>query len=281
MIIDSRKLFQQLLREFTVLDNKGEKEAILFLVLEHTLNLSRMDVMKGKDVEVSSNQVQGIIHRLNQHEPVQYILGEAEFYGRKFKVDPSVLIPRPETELLVNEAIKYIKKNQHEISILDIGTGSGCIAITLALEVPQLRIFATDITAGALLTAKENAAQLGAEVRFTLHDILNDELNFGPLDIIVSNPPYIAESEAVAMAPNVTAHEPPAALFVPDSDPLLFYRAIAKKAKAALKLGGIVIVEINERYGAQTAMLFQSIGFKEVKITQDLEGKDRLVSGNR
>ena len=282
MNIDSRRLFQQLLQVFTLPESKAEKEAILGLVLEHALNLSRTEVMKGMNVNVDMDHLQGIVRRLNQHEPVQYILGEAEFFGRKFKVDPSVLIPRPETELMVEYVVNHYKKTgQKEIVILDIGTGSGCIAITLALEIPMAKVIATDISSGALLTAKENAERLGATVQFHLHDILNDEIKFGPFDVVLSNPPYIPESEKGTMAQNVTENEPFQALYVPDSDPLLFHKAIAEKAFRAFKPDGLLVAEINERMGKQTSGVFETAGYKYVKVIQDLDGKDRFVAGNR
>lgn len=281
MIVDSNKLFQQLLEGLTLQETRDEKEAILFWVLEHTLKLSRTEVMRGKTMDIDNDQIQAILHRLNQHEPVQYILGEADFYGRKFKVDPSVLITRPETELLVGYAINHFKKDQKEITVLDIGTGSGCIAITLALEIPSSKVIATDISAGALLTAKENAQGLGADVEFHLHNILKDKMDFGYLDLVVSNPPYIMESEKSTMALNVTEYEPPQALFVPDSDPLLFFRIITEKAFHVLKPQGVVIVEINERFGEETMALLQSIGFKNVNVLQDLSNKDRIITACR
>ncbi len=279
MIVDSRNLLRLLLQDFTLPESKDEKEAILFWVLEHELNLSRADVMRGQIVKVDTPHLQATIRRLNLHEPVQYILGEAEFYGRKFRVDRSVLIPRPETEILVKNVIDQFRVANKTSRLLDIGTGSGCIAITLALEVPRAEVVATDISVAALEIAQQNADRLNARVQLHSHNILQDSLSFEPFDVVVSNPPYILECEKAIMARNVTEYEPPQALFVPDTDPLVFHKAIAEKSIRALKSGGILITEINEQLGPETAVLFQSIGFLDTIVVQDLQGKDRLVIG--
>jgi release factor glutamine methyltransferase len=190
------------------------------------------------------------------------------------------LIPRPETELLARFVIDQLRGSRAK-KVLDIGTGSGCLAITIALEVPNTNVHATDVSTEALSMARHNARKLQARVEFQTHDILSDPLTFGPLDIVVSNPPYVLESEQQDMEPNVKEFEPAVALFVPDTDPLLFYKIIAEKALASLVPNGVLITEINELFGQETKALFQTIGFKEVTILQDLEGKDRFVSGIR
>ncbi|HZI23532.1 MAG TPA: peptide chain release factor N(5)-glutamine methyltransferase, partial [Chryseolinea sp.] len=216
---------------------------------------------------------------LNRDEPVQYILEEANFYGRTFRVSPAVLIPRPETEELVRLVVKmsshFSKKN---LTILDVGTGSGCIAISLALELPTSEILATDISQEALNVASHNAKNLGASVQFHQHDILSANLPFS-IDVVVSNPPYIASDERITMRPNVKDYEPSLALFVDSADPLLFYRAIALQANRALMTGGVVVVEINERFGKEVAQLFITHHFKNVEIVRDVFGKDRFVKG--
>ncbi len=278
MPIDSRQLLQKLLQRLTLEEDLEEKEAILFWVLEHELNLSKTDILLGKKVVANDESLDKIIRRLNDHEPVQYILGEAWFYGRKFTVNPCVLIPRPETELLVKAIVDRFREKQPP-TILDIGTGSGCIAITLSLELPNVTAIATDISSDALSVAQRNADRLNEPVQFHRHDILNQSLNFGSLDVVVSNPPYVLHEEKNLMKKNVSDFEPHLALFVPDSNPLLFYHAIAEKAKRALKPGGLLITEINEQLGHQTVSLFKANGFGDVKIMKDLSAKDRFVSG--
>ena len=279
MIVDSRRLFQQLLRDFTTDDSRTEKEAILFWLLENKFALSRAEIIAGKKVRVDQSLLNGFIHRLNKNEPLQYILEEAEFYGRKFRVGPAVLIPRPETELLVKMVVDHFQGNKQEITLLDIGTGSGCIAITLALELPFATVLATDISSDALGIAKENAKRLTANVQFQIQDILNDTLSMGQLDAVVSNPPYILENERILLQKKVVEYEPAQALFVPDSNPLLFHTAIAEKARQSLKPGGLLLTEINESLGKETAALFRSFGYTDVKIIKDLDGKDRVVIG--
>ena len=281
MIFDSKQLFQQLLRNLTTDDSREEKEAILLWLLESKLALSRAEIMAGKKVRADQSLLDQIVYRLNNHEPLQYILEEGEFYGRKFRVDQSVLIPRPETELLVKIVVDHFQGIKQEIRLLDIGTGSGCIAITLALELPSVTVIATDIRSDALGIAKENAKRLTANIQFQIHDILNDTISMGGLDAIVSNPPYILENEKTLLQKSVVEYEPARALFVPDSNPLLFHRAIAEKARQSLRKGGLLLTEINERLGKDTAALFKSLGYAEVKILKDLSGKDRIVIGRK
>lgn len=279
MLVDSKHLLQQLLQQVTFEETQAEKEAILFLVLEHELNLSKTDILLGKKVSVNEKSFDKILKRLNQHEPVQYILGEAWFYGRKFNITPSVLIPRPETELLVKTVVDRFRERK-PLAILDIGTGSGCIGVTLALELPHAVVLATDISVDALSVARRNADQLHAPVQFQHHDILNQTLNFGSLDVVASNPPYVLNEEKSAMKKNVVDFEPAIALFVPNTNPLLFYEAIAGKAKVALKSGGLLVTEINERLGGETVSLFRKHNFTHVEVINDLEGKARFVCGS-
>lgn len=278
MIVNSKQLFQKLLRDFTTEDSRAEKEAIILWLLESKLGLSRTVIMANKEVKFDQTFLDQSIHRLNNHEPLQYILEEAEFYGRKFRVVPAVLIPRPETELLVKLVVDHFQGKQ-KIRLLDIGTGSGCIAISLALELRSSTVFATDISRDALGIAKENAKHLKAKVQFDVHDILNDTISMGQLDAVVSNPPYILESEKTLLQKKVIGFEPAQALFVHDSNPLLFHKAIAEKARQSLKPGGLLLTEINENLGKETAALFRSFGYTDVKIIKDLDGKDRAVIG--
>jgi len=279
MLINSKLLFQQLLTNLTMDADPSEKKAVLFYVLRHQFNLSRLDLMKDKEVDYAPSTLDEIIKRLNRNEPLQYVLGEADFYGRKFFVDSSVLIPRPETELLIREVKNRLVEKGKRYSILDVGTGSGCIAITLALEFLFATITATDVSPGALKVAQRNASQLNAKVDFQKHDILNSELGFGQFDLIVSNPPYIAEFEKSSMQKNIIEYEPHLALFVPDSDALIFYRALCRQSRKYLRREGWLIVEINERFGSETKSLLEVFGFDNIKIIKDIDGKDRFVVG--
>ena len=280
---NSKELFSELVNKIGLAESKDEIESLVYLLLENQLGLTRTDVLGKKELE---NTVlpdwEEIILRINRQEPIQYILGEAEFYGRKFKVDPSVLIPRPETELIIDEVGKtYLRPGAKEVSIVDMGTGSGCIAITLAKEWPNAKIYATDVSAAALMTAVENAERNGAAVEFIRHNILSDELHLTGIDLVVSNPPYVTLSEKASMKGNVTDYEPPEALFVPDDDPLIFYSAIAKVGKKILRPGGKVIVEINERFGNEVSNVYLKEGYNSVLVVKDLAGKDRVVSAVR
>ncbi|HEY8934078.1 MAG TPA: peptide chain release factor N(5)-glutamine methyltransferase [Cyclobacteriaceae bacterium] len=278
---NSKALFQDFINELTLNEHRDELQSMAYLVFEHVLSLAKLDILTSKEITITpeqKNKLKEIADRLNNHEPVQYILEEALFNGRLFKVNSSVLIPRPETEELI-AAILKLTNNKTQLHILDIGTGSGCIPITLALESKQSKVSATDISEQSLAVASKNATYLQAHVNFLKHDILTEELPFTNLDIIVSNPPYIALEEKSTMNSNVVAHEPHLALFVEDNDPLIFYRTIAQKAKHALKTGGLLIVEINERYGTEVAQLFSNNNFVEIEILKDLSGKDRIVKG--
>ena len=257
-------------------ESHSEKEAIVHRVMESKWNLSRTAVLAGKEMNIDETDLNEMLERLNQFEPVQYVLGKAPFYGREFSVDQSVLIPRPETEGLVKIIVELFK-GKTPLTILDIGTGSGCIAISLALELPFSTVYATDISPAALWIAKKNAEELNANVQFRHHDILNAVFPFDNLDAIVSNPPYIPEHEKAAMKKNVLEYEPASALFVPDSEPFLFYKVIATRAKKSLKPGGLLVMEINENSGSEVIQLLTSHGFKEAIILKDFVDKDRFV----
>jgi release factor glutamine methyltransferase len=277
---NSKELFQDLVSKVTLPEDRGEIQSLIYLLLEKKLHLTKTDILSGKSImNPTPNELYNAIERLNQHEPIQYILGTAQFYGRWFQVNTSVLIPRPETELLVHEVIKRAKPSQNNLQILDIGTGSGCIAITLALEIPESKVTAMDISEGALACAHQNADHLHAAIRFQKSDILKDEIET-KFDLIVSNPPYIAVDEKVSMNRNVVEHEPHLALFAPEQDPLAFYKAIALKSKSALLPGGSVWVEINQRYGNEVKNIFDVLGFKHTQIIKDLDSKDRIVTAS-
>ena len=270
-LTNSKVVFQSIKSRLTLKD-PDEVQAITLAVMHNYFGLVLTDILSEKeivDIDVSS-----IIARVNNHEPLQYIFGEADFYGRKFKVDPTVLIPRPETELLIQEVLKnkFVAPR-----ILDVGIGSGCIAITLKLEIPNAKVTALDVSDKALAVANKNSKALEANVEFIQGDFLRG-LSLNEFDVIVSNPPYVCESEKESMNRNVLAFEPHQALFVPNDDALIFYKAIAVKGKTILKPKGKIIVEINERFGKETKELFEGAGFNSVQIIKDLDGKDRIVS---
>ncbi|MBS1980379.1 MAG: Peptide chain release factor N(5)-glutamine methyltransferase [Cytophagales bacterium] len=272
---NSKILFESV-RSNLITHDKEEAQAIALLVMSHFYSLSLSEILSEKPVPVID--FSKIIYRLNRHEPVQYILGLADFYERKFLVGPSVLIPRPETELLVEE---ITKEKFFAPIILDVGTGSGCIAITLKLEIPSAKVYALDKSNEALRIAKQNAEVLNARINFIQADFLSEEVTLTPVDILVSNPPYIAESEKKQMSSTVLQFEPALALFVPDDDPLLFYRSIAEKSRHLLKPNGKIFVEINERWGKEVQHLLEQFGFSRTKIVKDLDNKDRIVIATR
>jgi release factor glutamine methyltransferase len=279
---NSKLLFHDFVKAIALPESREEIQGIAYLVFENLLGLSKAQILAEKTITVSTldeAKLQEAVQRINQHEPVQYVLGEAYFFGRKFKVSPAVLIPRPETEELVRMIIDCIPAATERPKIVDIGTGSGCIPVALALEIPGSIVYATDVSVAALAVAKDNATKLDARVTFMEHDILREELTLHALDVVVSNPPYIAPEEQRDMKSNVVDHEPHLALFTPGDDPLIFYRSIVSKAKTALKVGGLLCVEINERYGEAVRELFAEAGYKGVQIIKDLSGKDRIVRG--
>lgn len=218
--------------------------------------------------------------RLEAGEPLQYVLGKADFYGREFKVSPAVLIPRPETEELVDHAVRSMRCHAAPVRVLDICTGSGCIAWSLAAELVGSSVTALDISDAALAVASSQDVDCKNPPSFLHADALHPEglRSLGQFDLIVSNPPYVMERERAQMRPNVLEHEPGLALFVPDDDPLLFYRSLAVVASSQLAPKGFGIVEINEALGQETASLFVSAGLADVRILQDLNGKDRFVA---
>jgi release factor glutamine methyltransferase len=274
---NSKELFNDLLKRITLNEDKDEIQSIIYLILENKFGLSKTDVLSEKKINTLDHTLlNSIIYRLNQDEPIQYILGSANFFGRSFGVNSSVLIPRPETELLVEEIKSFTKSIKTPIRILDIGTGSGCIATSLALEIQNSVVSAIDISVDALICAKQNALALGADVNFIELDILNQELT-DQFDLIVSNPPYISAEEKKGMKQNVLAYEPHLALFAPLNDPLIFYRTIASKCKKNLTPNGSLWFEINEHFGEEISNLLEGQGFKDVRILKDLDGKDRMI----
>lgn len=296
--------YNQLWKRLTVIYNEREAQAIVRTVLDALFGMSLTDICLGKVTQLSADdttRLEKIMQRLEKSEPVQYVLGAEWFAGRLFDVAPGVLIPRPETEDLVKWACDEAKEKEKEDnskeergkeekevskkeevphpSILDIGTGSGCIAITVALALPQARVTAWDISTDALAIAAGNAHRLGASVRFEHHDALNAPDDAERWDVIVSNPPYICDRERADMSDNVLSYEPELALFVPDSDPLLFYRAIARYASKALKPGGRLLFETNTAYAHEVAQTMADEGFTAIEVRNDCFGKPRMVKG--
>jgi release factor glutamine methyltransferase len=281
-MMNSKTLFRDFVNGIELLESRDEIQSMAYLVFENILGLTKTAILAEESVNLSEamrNRLDEIIARINRFEPVQYILGEAYFYGRSFNVNPAVLIPRPETEELVKLVIDFVRKsNRKNYHVLDIGTGSGCIAITLALELNDINVFGTDISELGLVTASANAQKLNASVQFLNHDVLSSKLPFS-IDVLVSNPPYIGWNEFNTMSKNVVEHEPKLALFVDSEEPLLFYKAIATRARESLTPGGLVAVEINERFGREIQRLFIANDFAEVEIIQDAFEKDRFVKG--
>lgn len=272
--------YRELWRTLEPLYGNGEARAVTDYVLDVCFGLSKADILCGAVEEMTAEktaELNKIFGRLTEGEPVQYVLGRAEFSGRWFDVRPGVLIPRPETEELC-AWITADSKASGSPKVLDIGTGSGCIAITLQLDMPESNVTAWDISADALDVARENAQQLGANVSFVMQDALNAKPE-GEWDVIVSNPPYICEKEKKDMAVNVLEHEPHTALFVPDADPLLFYRAITRLAVQTLNKGGRLYFEINPIYADDTCRMMRAEGMTAVELRSDMYGKQRMAKG--
>lgn len=267
-------------KELAGIYSGGEIESLTFLIFEKLKGYSRTQYLLAKEEQLSEEEltrIEEMVTRLKNHEPIQYILGETEFYGLPFYSVPGVLIPRPETEELVQW---IIQENQLPApAILDIGTGTGCIAISLRKNIPQAKVLACDISPVCIETARRNSDLNSAGISVIEYNILTriPETGFPELDLIVSNPPYVRENEKIQMEKNVLAYEPELALFVPDEDPLLFYRQIADFARTHLKKGGRLYVEINEAFGQECVAMLRETGFSDVKLKKDIHGKDRMI----
>lgn len=277
--------YHQLWNRLAHIYDEGEAKAIARMVYEMRYGLTLSDILLGKDTQLSADkqeELEEIAQRLSRQEPVQYVLGEAEFCGRTFHVESGVLIPRPETQWMCQHILetKGGKNKENNLSVLDIGTGSGCIAITLAAEWPKAKISAWDISEKALEIAQENALRHQVDIDFCLVDILHPQ-SYPPrarFDIIVSNPPYILNKERARMDKNVLDYEPATALFVPEDDPLLFHRTIGQYASQVLLPEGWLIVEINRQYGQEVCQLLKDIGLNKVSLHQDQYNNDRFVT---
>lgn len=283
--------------------DEGEASAITLMLMEKIAGIDRLHALMGDD-STKRDELLNAAKRIAKGEPVQYVIGEAEFCGLHFVVKPGVLIPRPETEELVNHLMVDVKGERGKVKaeglkVLDIGTGSGCIAVSLAKRLgefevskvqefkgskPKVTVEAWDVSNEALLIAKENAERNSVDVKFEKVDVLEEKVKGerekvkDKFDIIVSNPPYICNKEAVEMEKNVLDHEPHLALFVPDDDPLLFYRRIAELGKSLLNSNGKLYFEINRSYGKDVVSLLTSFGYENVNLYQDQFGNDRIVN---
>lgn len=257
-----------------------EAESLSRFILEHITGFTRMQMHLNQSHELSDTkimQIGEILNRLITHEPIQYIIGEADFYGLRLKVTPDVLIPRSETEELVGWILHEEKNNCK--TLLDIGTGSGCIPISLDLNMELEKVDGWDISAEAIELAINNGRSHGSKTRFSVQNILDTKGidDSATWEVIVSNPPYVLREESAFMEKNVLDHEPHLALFVPDNDPLIFYRVIANFARIHLPPSGRLYFEINEKQGPQMEMLLAENGFRDIQLKKDLQGKERMI----
>ncbi|MBN1187767.1 MAG: peptide chain release factor N(5)-glutamine methyltransferase [Bacteroidales bacterium] len=273
------KIVRRINSELVKFYPETETKAIISIVLQHIMGFSKLELHTRQNEILLPEQIQRVekaLGLLKKHIPVQYVIGETEFFDILINVSPAVLIPRAETEELVKLALDISLPNNAKI--LDIGTGSGCIAIALAKNLHKADVFALDVSFEALEIARRNAENVGVKVNFFQRDILKDtKLGMGRYDMIISNPPYVTNNEKHLMEKNVLENEPHLALFVPDSEPLLFYKAISNIAKENLNYNGWLLVEINENYGKETAEIFKERGYRNVEIVKDINGKDRIV----
>lgn len=273
-----KEAIEQLKNGLAAVAEPQEAQAMIRIIYEDIFNYDQVDVALRQDSELpefAQQRITDIISRLQRHEPLQYIVGSARFHGHRFKVTPAVLIPRPETEQLVDLIVD--ENSASDLRVLDIGTGSGCIAISLARALKFAQVDALDVSRDALAVARENAAALKVRVNFFESDILSPQ-PAARYDIIVSNPPYVCWHERESMECNVKDYEPGQALFVPDNDPLLFYKAIAPYAAQSLEKGGRLYLEINQRFGQEVKKLLEENGLDEIRIIEDSYGNTRFAA---
>jgi release factor glutamine methyltransferase len=281
MSISVFQLNRQFEKELEGIYPPGEIKSLSRLIIEHVTGWSRSRIHAEPQIELPEDtvlQINEILQGLKQFKPVQYMLGKTEFYGITLKVSSDALIPRPETEELVEWIVRDYQ-GRTGLRILDIGTGTGNIAITLSKNLPGAEVWATDVSPAALKLAKENARNNSCMVHFLFSDILHASSASlpGSFDILVSNPPYIPFSERISLPANVEGYEPSLALFVEDDDPILFYRRIASFARMKVKQGGAVYVEVHEKYGCEVMEMFKREGFPESELRNDINGKPRMV----
>jgi release factor glutamine methyltransferase len=273
-------------KELLPIYDEQETDSFFYILLEKIHNLKRIDLALNPETPMDGvhlKQWKSILSDLKIEKPIQYILGETEFCGLRFEVNENTLIPRPETEELVELIIKKDGKRKREegkVKILDIGTGSGCIAISIAKNIPTAEVFAIDISEKALATARSNAELNDVNVTFLLKNILETADLENEFDIIVSNPPYVRNLEKAEIKSNVLEYEPHLALFVEDNDALLFYRKIAQLAIKSLAPNGKLYFEINQYLGKETVELLESLGFKDIELKKDIYGNDRMITAN-
>ena len=272
------------IQELSSIYNLGEAESFFYLILEEKQQLKRIDLALNPDLIFSNEEIQlwnSILEQLQKEIPIQYLLGKTSFYGLEFEVNPAVLIPRPETEELVEWIIQSQKSEvrSQNVKILDIGTGSGCIAISLAKNIVNAEVFAIDVSKKALATAKKNGEINQVKVTFLEKNILETDDLEQQFDIIVSNPPYVRELEKQEIKKNVLDNEPHLALFVADNDALIFYRKIAELAQKNLSPKGQLFFEINQYLGKEMLILLEKMNFKNIELRQDIYENDRMIKG--
>jgi len=279
------KNFQRVVKQLRMVYPEREARALARWLCEEQFGLTQTDLLLDKDNELSADDLanaQEIVTRLLRHEPIQYILGFTTFCGHRFATSPAALIPRPETQELVAQLTQRLANHANSPRILDIGTGTGCIAISVALALPCAQVTGWDVSEEALALARRNAAMYPEiKVSFEHNDILQPATDKRQWDIIVSNPPYVRQSEAKDMDRNVLDYEPHLALFVPDNDPLHFYRAIGLYAQEHLTSTGSLWLEINQYLSAETAHLIEDFGFQEVEVLNDIHGNPRILTGKK
>lgn len=278
-------------KELDDIHGKEEVDSFFYILTDEFLGMPRLALSLQPNFAITKEEEQPLfeaLSKLKREEPIQYILGKTEFYGLSFKLNEHTLIPRPETEELVSWVISKHATSNKQLNILDIGTGSGCIAIALSKNISNAKVFALDVSAEALNVAKENAIMNGVEVKFLQSDILNrSNWNLDPkfrdenlsFDIIVSNPPYVRNLEKAGMKNNVLNFEPELALFVEDHDPMIFYRTIGEFATKYLKNEGQLFFEINQYLGNEMVQLLEDFNFEHVELKKDIFGKDRMIKG--
>jgi release factor glutamine methyltransferase len=286
-------------QQLILMYDEREATSIASMVMENVTGLTRIDRLTKKDEPLVVQQLHHlteVVQRLGQHEPIQYVLGECFFHGLKLYVNNHVLIPRPETEELVEWIINDVKtsgKNVFQrkegeadettqLKVLDVGTGSGCIALALKKAMPKAEVWGCDVSDEALNVARRNGAQLDIRVDFQGINFLDEsqQRSLPTVDIIVSNPPYVPEKDKATMRPNVLAHEPHTALFVPDDDALIFYKTIALFGHKRLYENGCIYIEISENAAKETVRIFKEAGYNNVEIKKDMQGKDRMIKAH-
>ena len=275
----------QFIQELTPIYDAGESESFFYLILEEKQKLKRIDLALQPDLLFSEEEIivwNSILKELKKEIPIQYLLGKTSFYGLDFEVNENVLIPRPETEELVEWILESQKSKveSQNIRILDIGTGSGCIAIALAKNIPNAQVFAIDVSEKALATAQKNAVSNKVSVTFICQNILETEDLLQQFDIIVSNPPYVRNLEKEEIKKNVLDNEPHLALFVADNDALIFYKKIVELAQKNLTANGLLFFEINQYLGSEMVDLLEKMNFKNVELRKDIYGNDRMTKGS-